>query len=32
MTEMKCDGNVVKEIKQFGYLGSKFDSLGLIQK
>ena len=32
MKEIKCDGHIIKEIKEFGYLGSKFDSEGRYQK
>ena len=32
MKEIKCHGHTIKELKDFGYLGSKFDSEGKYQK
>ena len=32
MKEIKCDSHIIKEVKQFEYLGSKFDSEGRYQK
>ena len=28
MKEIKCDGHLIKEVKEFGYLESKFNSEG----
>ena len=32
MKEIKCDGEIIKKFKEFGYLESKFDLEGRYQK